>query len=121
MRKEFIGMVSRIASRFYAPIENPTTMARKLSKSMGMPSTKIVVDCMEKISKKIKLTAPDGKAVEQVVEIAGLLGQCFFYRQMGHLARDCPKRSFISHCGYCRQNGHKTDDFSKKKGRGQEP
>ena len=77
MRKEFIGMVSRIPSRFGTPIENPMTMATRLSKTMGMPSAKIVVDRMEMISKKIKLTAPDGKAVEQVVEIAGLPGQYF--------------------------------------------
>ena len=64
MRKAFISMVSRIASRFGMSIENPMTMATRLSKTMGMPSAKIVVDRMEMISKKIKLTAPDGKTME---------------------------------------------------------
>ena len=64
IRKELISMVSRIASRFGTPIENPMTMATRLLNAMGMPLAKIVVDRMEMISKKIKLTAPDGKTVE---------------------------------------------------------
>ena len=69
------------------------TMATRINKMSGFPSARILVGSLENLPTKIMLPNEEGDFIEQKVVFAGLPGQCFYCRQMGHLAKSCPRRN----------------------------
>ena len=52
----------------------------------------ITICFWEKTFNRILLTVLDGTPMGKCEEFKGLAWQCFLYRTMRHLARDCPKK-----------------------------
>ena len=119
LRKEYLPMLVAIASRIGTVMDLKENMAARLSKMSGFPSARILVGSLENLPTRIILPNSEGEYIEQKVEFAGIPGQCFYCRQMGHLAKDCPRRKVKSNeekrrCDYCKKHGHEVDNCQEK-------
>ena len=119
LRKEYLPMLEAIASRIGTVVRVQESMAMRLSKMSGFPSARILVESLENLPTKVRLPNEEGDFIEQKVEFAGLPGQCFYCRQMGHLAKNCPRRNIKLGekkrcCEYCKQEGHEADKCQEK-------
>jgi hypothetical protein len=83
-------MISAIATRIGSVVNVQESMAATVAKSSGFPSARIFVGSLERLPTKILLPNGEGESIEQRVKFSGLPGQCFYCRNMGHLAKDCP-------------------------------
>ena len=119
LRKEYLPMLVAIASRIGTVMDLKENMAARLSKMSGFPSARILVGSLENLPTRIILPNSEGEYIEKKVEFAGIPGQCFYCRQMGHLAKDCPRRKVKSNeekrrCDYCKKHGHEVDNCQEK-------
>ena len=119
LRKEYFPMIPAIAPRIGTLVKSQETMAARLSRMSGLPSARMLVRSLENLPTKVILPNGEGPSIEQKIEFAGLPGQCFYCRQMGHLSKDYSKRRNKARgerrwCTYCEQEGHDIDKCLKK-------
>ena len=74
------------------------TFAERVSET---PRMKLIVSDVKALPQTMVLSSKLMPDHVQPVEYAGLPGQCFVCRQMGHMARECPRGKEIMH----RRNG----------------
>ena len=74
------------------------TLAERISETSRM---KLIVSNVKALPQSMVLSSKLMPDHLQPVEYAGLLGQCFVCRQMGHMARECPRGKETMH----RRNG----------------
>ena len=119
LRKEYLPMISAIAARIGSVVKVQESMAATIAKSSGLPSARIVVGSLERLPTKILLPNGEGESIEQRVEFSALPGQCFYCRNMGHLAKDCPRKTNKredqhQRCEFCKKEGHVAENCQAK-------
>ena len=67
------------------------TMATRINKMSGFPSSRILVGSLENLPTKIMLPNEEGDFIEQKVDFAGLPRQCFSLSANGTLSQELSK------------------------------
>ena len=86
IRHGYFPMLTSVASKIGAVKEYPNNR-------LGLPSRRILVQSLSELPTKVFLPKVDGSKLEQKVEYVSLPNQCFYCRQVGHMAKDCSKRT----------------------------
>ena len=91
LRKEYRALLPALGRSFGIVLEEPQTAASVVAKAAGLPSIRVLVPDPDALPTEIQLPTLAGSWIPQRVEYSGLPNQCFVCRQIGHLARNCPR------------------------------
>ena len=92
LRREYLPLLPRIGALFDSVLETGPSTASVVARAAGLPSVKVLVRDPSALPGSVLLPMVGGGHLTQRVEFSGLPNQCFVCRQLGHLAKLCPRR-----------------------------
>lgn len=92
LHKEYLPLLPTLSKAFGKVIETPPTAASMVARVARLPLVRVIVSSQESLPPQIILPSLSRGDIPKRVEYASLLSQCYYYREMGHIAWACPKR-----------------------------
>ena len=92
LHREYLPLLPRIGALFGSLLETSPLIASMVACVAGLPLVKVLVQDPSALSDSVLLPMVGEGFLTQRVEYSGLPNQCFICRQLGHLAKMCPRQ-----------------------------
>lgn len=91
LRCEYPPLLPQIGRVLATYLKTPRMDVIAVAKAIGLPSVQVIILDPSRLMKKIHLPTLSGEWQVQKVKYSSFPNQCFVYRQIGHIARACPR------------------------------